>query len=63
MALSPGCAACHAQGILPLGLPSGLGGQGQFAAGERLAVWGGRPTMAPPGISSGFRSTSRLRSR
>ena len=45
MALSPGCADCHAEGTLTqlVGL-SGLGSGGQFAAGERLTVsWGPAP--------------------
>jgi hypothetical protein len=42
MALSPGCAGCAAEGVFP-GLPSGLGSDGQFAAGERLTVSGGPP--------------------
>jgi hypothetical protein len=45
MALSPGCAACHAEGTLTqlVGL-SGLAGDGPFAAGERLTVsWGPAP--------------------
>jgi hypothetical protein len=46
MALSPGCADCAAQGVFP-GLPSGLGGAGQFAAGERLTVSGGPPDDGP----------------
>jgi hypothetical protein len=46
LALSPGCAACAAQGVFPA-LPSGLGGEGQFAAGERLTVSGGPPDDGP----------------
>lgn len=49
MALTPDCAACAAQGVVTPGLisGSGYGGQGQFAAGERLTVSAGPPDDGP----------------